>query len=71
MPVKPDLIVCDENTSALEVSVQAQILNLRRDLQRELGLPCLLITHDIGVVEYIAAHVAVRQQGRIGEISPP
>ncbi|HRK25316.1 MAG TPA: ABC transporter ATP-binding protein [Beijerinckiaceae bacterium] len=67
---KPDLLIADEPTTALDVTVQAQILELMRDLQRETGMAMLFITHDLGVVRRIAHRVAVMRKGRIVETGP-
>jgi peptide/nickel transport system ATP-binding protein len=68
LAVEPKVLICDEPTSALDVSIQAQILDLLKDLQRELGIAYVFITHNFGVVEYLADRIAVMHGGKIVEL---
>lgn len=70
LSLEPKFIVCDEPVSALDVSIQAQILNLMQDLQEKLGLTYMFITHDMSVVKHLSDKIAVMYLGQMVEISP-
>lgn len=70
LALRPDFIICDEPVSALDVSIQAQILNLLKDLQNELNLTLLFVSHNLAVVDYISDRISVMCQGKLVEVAP-
>ena len=70
LAVKPRMLVCDESVAALDVSIQAQVLNLFLELRRDLGLTYLFVSHDLGVIAHVASRVAVMYLGRLVEVAP-
>jgi len=71
LAVEPQLIICDESVSALDVSIQAQILNLLNDLKRDFQLTYIFISHDLNVVKYMSDRLIVMKDGRVMEMGDP